>query len=147
MGTVKWIRDYISQGKNDVALRNLVLDIVSGCGSRDTSCEIKKIHDWIRKNIKFRRDPVDRELLQWASVTVELQAGDCDDFTILESSMLQTIGIPTRIVLLSGRQDQVWEHIFLEAFNDKDWISLDASMNYEVGREYQPATARKVIEL
>lgn len=57
---------------------------------------------FVRDRIRYRRDPVDVELVQDAQRTIETGAGDCDDKVVALCSLLCVAGYVTRFV--SARQ-------------------------------------------
>jgi transglutaminase-like putative cysteine protease len=94
-------------------------------------------------NIKFHNDIVNVETLQEAWNTVILRYGDCDDFSILEASLLESIGIKTRFMVGSDRPDKVLCHIWIEAETNIAWVPLDASQGLPVGMEAKNLTFKK----
>jgi len=102
--------------KNQDRVRFLAEDIVKGCANKDYYCEARKLYDWIKSNIAFRRDINHVEMLRSPIVTLDRRAGDCDCHTILYGSLAQSIGLPTRIVLVATRRNKPknFNHVFSE---------------------------------
>jgi transglutaminase-like putative cysteine protease len=75
------------------------------------------------------------ELLHSARRMLELRAGDCDDMTILLSTMLKAVGHPVRLVLVgfNPKRKKLFSHIYLEAFCRGSWIPLDPTMDRPMG--------------
>ena len=81
-------------------------------------------------------DPVSREYLASTTETLNTGSGDCDDYSITLSNLLQSIGIPTRFVFVPG-------HVYVQAklpdamnkYKQEDsWVNLDATCsNCEFG--------------
>lgn len=70
--------------------------------------------------------------------------GDCDDKVILAGAMLTRMGVPSRIVTTSYREDGVMQHTYLEIQNGDEWVPFDATYSHhELGFEY-PYTVKQV---
>jgi len=93
-------------------------ELVQNVPSKDYYGEVWTIQDWIKRNIRFTRDPVGGELLQDPEVTLKIANGDCDDHVILLNSLVNAIGIPTRVVLIASTSaaPNQYNHIFTEAW-------------------------------
>lgn len=137
------IRQLKNSGKTDLRIRTLALNTVYNCQGHDTTCEIRSIHDWIRLNITYRSDPYGVQALQEAWVTLELRQGNCAQFSILEGAMLETIGIPTKFKVIKTGSSQ--DHIYILAFDGSQWIPLDASEGYDIGKEYPNPRASYIL--
>ncbi len=110
-------------------------------------CNAKAVFYFVRNNINYVNDPVQSEYLNDAIGTLSSGSGDCDDFSILLSNLLQAIGIPTRYVFVPG-------HVYVQAYlpdalnrykSEEDWINLDATCsNCEFGEiTYESAQSEK----
>jgi len=66
--------------------------------------------------------------------------GDCDDFVILLAALLLASGTPVRLILSSARNDQEFDHVFLQAWSGTGWITLDgihgAAMGWMIPMEH-----------
>ena len=108
---------------------------LSGCKSSKV-CNAKAIFYFVQKNINYVNDPVSREYFATTIETLNTGSGDCDDFSIALSSMLQSIGIKTRFVFVPG-------HVYVQAYLpeamkrykfEDNWVNLDATCsNCEFG--------------
>jgi hypothetical protein len=94
------------------------------------------LSDFVRTNIRYVNDPVDVETIQSPEVTVKIGSGDCDDHVVLLSSLLQSVGIPVRYVVV-GRSRDRFSHIYLEALIASRWISVDTTIPGPIGRSGQ----------
>lgn len=157
--SVDHLLSFIRQGRKDPRIRTFTARLVQGCRNKDYFCEARVVYEWIKGNIRFVRDPHNTELLQEAFITLTEGYGDCDDHVILLNSMLQTIGVPTRIVLVASRSaaPNIYNHIFTEALlpvKGKDtWVAMDTTPITQDGKManfgYQPKgfteTRREVV--
>ena len=119
--------------KNQDRVRFTAEDIVRHCRDKDYFCEARKIYNWIKSNIAFRRDVNHVEMLRSPIVTLDRRAGDCDCHTILYSSLAQSIGLPTRVVLVATRKNKPknFNHVFSEVQVPVDgvlrWMAADTT--------------------
>jgi hypothetical protein len=142
--------------KNQDPIRFLAEDIIkkARCKPKDYRCEAESIFYWVTENIKFLRDTHGVERLESPIVALDTGFGDCDCLTILLSSLLQSIGHPTRIVLIATRstRPKAFNHVFTEVRvpqnGKKDgipipgtrekWIALDPTPLNKEGRFFRP---------
>jgi hypothetical protein len=145
--TVEHVQALIRAGAKDFYVRQKAIDIMleKQVKPKDYLAEIKALFEWVQQHIRYTKDTFRVEVLHSAKRMLELRAGDCDDMAILLGAMLEAIGHPVRLVL-SGpdplRQD-LFTHIYLEAFHKGRWIPLDATMPYPIG--WAPRTLVKRI--
>lgn len=106
--------------------------IVRGCGPYDLDCRAARILRWIRTAIHFVPDPIGIEAV--ASPAVQLRRiladgatdGDCDDASALAASLARAVGLESRLVLASFREDRRLHHVFAQAKGKRlGWIDLD----------------------
>ncbi len=84
---------------DDINLRTQAASIVSGCPSGDKECQVNKLYRYVIENYDYYSDPRSREFIQSPSETMKVKGGDCEDLTILLSSLLENLGIKTYLVL------------------------------------------------
>jgi hypothetical protein len=120
----------IDQGKKDPRIRELAAQIIRKAGVRafDFSGEYRAILAWVIRNIRWTRDPTNKEGIQDAATTLKWGIADCDCFSILICSLLGSIGGRTRLVTIASRADdpEQFSHIFPEVRLDGRWIPVDA---------------------
>ena len=84
---------------DDVNLRTQAASIVRGCSSGDKECQVNKLYRYVVENYDYYSDPRSREFIQSPSETMKIKGGDCEDLTILLTSLLENLGIKTYLVL------------------------------------------------
>ncbi len=135
--TVELIAHLVRAGAKDFGVRQTAIEILRQCDIRPKNYlgEIHALFEWVRRNVRYTRDIHRVELLHTARRMLELRAGDCDDMTILLSSMLKSIGHPVRLVLVgfNPMKKKLFTHIYLEVFYKGRWIPLDATVNRSMG--------------
>lgn len=140
-------------GSKSAKIRAAAIDIVRNAGvpDKDYYGEIIAIHNWIRDNIRYVRDPIGQETLSYPEETLfNSRAGDCDDMTVLEIAMLGAIGMEAFPVVV-GMFPGHFSHVYLYAKvppgkhrNAGKILPLDPIMkNWEAGREAKNVKAKK----
>lgn len=130
----------IHRRRDDRQVRDVALTVTEGCPRGDMKCRQDRILAYARHNLRYERDPHGVELIFDAVETLERigcngqAAGDCDDGTVLLSTMLESIGIPTRLIAVSTRDDRRLHHVALEARDDSGfWRYLDPFLRSKQG--------------
>ena len=121
------VRNFLTP--HDGMLKNLTATIIN----RDNSDDEKavKILEWVVKNIKYTSDK--KEHWQFPFETIKLKTGDCDDMSILLSSLLVASGIhPLKVRLTCGYVNNLkkeFGHCYPTYYDEtKDrWVLLDAT--------------------
>lgn len=108
-------------------------EIITRAGVReyDQLGEIRALFSWVRRNVRYTRDPQNHEWLQTPLVTVLFGHGDCDCQAMLLGTLLMSIGYAVRIVIVGNGPEQ-YHHVFVAARYRKDgedrWIDLDPTV-------------------
>src|SRR5437667_4280557 len=148
--TARLIARLIRHGAKEFYVRQKAIQIFRAYGVRpkDRLGEVCALFDWVRRNVRYTRDIFRVELLHSARRMLELQAGDCDDMTILLGAMLMSTGHPVRLVLAGFRPNRphAYSHIYPEVNVRGRWIAIDASMPRPIGSA-APARWKRVCEI
>lgn len=141
-----FLRRLVDGATKSLPLKEQALAIVRDCGvpSRDEEGQAIAIGRWVQENIYYVHEGI--EFFQKPSTTLRLRAGDCDDFTVLICSMLATLGIPSKLVLM--KINGKWAHIFPVAIvrlagTGFHRIPLDATLRkekYPIDKLQSPVT-------
>ncbi|QAR34144.1 transglutaminase domain-containing protein [Geovibrio thiophilus] len=93
----KGFQPYVSAvDKNSPQLRRLASELTAGCD--DTECRAARVYAFVQQKVSYLSDPAGFELIQKPEETLALMAGDCEDLSILVSSLLWNIGVETQLV-------------------------------------------------
>lgn len=104
-------------GMRSPRIRALAINIVRDAKVREKDYygEILAIHRWVKRNIRYMKDPVNQETLSHPEeLAFNTRAGDCDDMTILEIALLGSIGIQAWPVVI-GVAPGIPSHVYLRA--------------------------------
>lgn len=125
-------------------------------------CRQMSLFKYIRENFKYVNDPKDFDYFAPPQETIQLMAGDCDDYSIMMASIFKAIGADVRIIwapkhvypeLYCGDKKSFDNYasaiysIFDEEIDNKKiyyridknndyWINLDYTDNYPGARYY-----------
>jgi hypothetical protein len=164
VGRLKIIRKLIKGYGRDPRLRTMASGIIQGgrVAARDYLGQANAILVWARTSVQYLNEP--GELLQspWYSLGLDRSgqkvrpaSADCDDFVLLIGSLLESIRLPTRLVLSgstpNGRKVRYiegqgkpqrgvkWSHIYLMVgtppFRPTQWTFLEPTLNVPIGWE------------
>ncbi len=117
-------------GARSERIRALALAIIreAGIAGKNYVVEVLTIHRWVQTSIRYTHDPIGQETVQTPEHTAFVnQAGDCDDFSMLEAALLGALGHPTRFITI-GYTSNAFSHVYLEANVRGQWIPLDPIM-------------------
>jgi transglutaminase-like putative cysteine protease len=144
------IAGMILSGAKDFVVRQTAIAILrkAGVPEKDRAGEVRALFEWVRRNIRYTRDIFRVELLHSARRLLELRAGDCDDQTILLSSLLLSTGHPVRLVLAGFQpgRPHAYSHIYPEVHVAGRWIAVDPTLSGPMGTA-APAIWRSVCDI
>lgn len=127
--TVRAMIGLIDMGKKSGQVRARAAQILHDYHVRafDFRKEFRAVFDWVKRNVRFTRDPTGKEGIHSADTILEWRIGDCDDFSILICSLLGTIGHRCRLVAISSHPEDPaqFSHIYPEVQLDGQWIPVD----------------------
>jgi transglutaminase-like putative cysteine protease len=133
--TLKQMRDLVRLGRLDPRLRDLALLIVRDVPSKFWLGELAAIFNFVKKNIRYRLDTRDVEVLQSAPVTLALGYGDCDDRSILTATLCEHCGHTCTLVALGFEPEENYSHVLVMADggNETGPIPLDTTEPHPMG--------------
>lgn len=140
--TLKLMAGLVRQFKRDPLMRDTAISLVAGLRPKDWTGEARAIYEYVRDRIRYVRDVSGVETLQTPPVTMELEAGDCDDKSVLLATLLETIGHPTRFVATGYKSPQSFSHVYVETLIGVKWVPLDATTDQPFGWEPRDPMAR-----
>ena len=155
--TVSNILKLIREGRVNREIQERAVGAVRAAGVPLTAYPlvIKAIAQFVRQNVGYARDPdrTDEIYPPWQILEEALTdlgaAVDCEDQSCLAASLLESIGLPVKIVIVS-KTGQLWDHVFLRAGYPPDnptrWVSVDTTISPPSGREI-PYVDQKVYEV
>lgn len=136
--TLKHMRDQVLQDKENTWVRDQAQKICQAYGvpGKDWMGEIGAIFDYVQNEIRYSLDTNGIEVIQAPHQTLQLGYGDCDDFCVLISCLLEHLGHTTFLCALGFDADENYSHVIAlcsGAGGETPLLSLDATENYFPG--------------
>ena len=129
--TVEEMNALVRAGLRNPLIRLTALKIIQsgGIAARDFSGEINAVFNWVKRNIRFTKDPYRLEMVHAPDVILQLKAGDCDDVSILLAALLQSLGHRTRFKVIASMDPGTFNHVYTQVFHNGKWLSLDPTVS------------------
>lgn len=141
--TLELMSRLVKHGKKHPAVRQQAADLTRGLKQKDYLGEIRLIHQFVRDRIRYVRDVRGVETLHYPEIVLEQGYGDCDDKSVLASSMLEAVGAPTRFVAV-GYLPGTYCHVLPQVRVGKKWLSVETTEPVELGW-FPPNMAAKMV--
>lgn len=122
--TIDQMRALVDEALRDPSILRAAKDIVRGVPPFDDLSEAQALYNWVRANIRFTKDPVNKETLYPPSELLQIRAGDCDDISMLLATLLMAIGYPARLMTVAANGDE-FSHVYVEGQINGQWIPMD----------------------
>jgi hypothetical protein len=122
--TINHMRALVDEALRDPQINRLARDIVRNVPAFDDVAEAHALYSWVRSNVRFTKDPVNKETLYPPAELLKIRAGDCDDISMLLGTLLMAVGYPARLMTVAASGDE-FSHVYVEANINGEWIPLD----------------------
>ena len=137
------IQKQIFESIHDPKMRQIAAEVVRHCPERDDLCETRAIYDAVRNRVRYTGDiaPIRHgphgpkegiDYYQSAYRTWTIGAGDCDDQTILVSTLLALNGIEPRLRTTAASFYDDESHIYglagLPKLSPSKWVAVDTTL-------------------
>jgi len=99
----------------------------AGIRTKDYPAQVSAIFTWLQANIAFVRDPRGIDLYMTPDVVLKTGAGDCDDFSILFATFLETLGHPAAFMAIQEPGSETFNHVIALTRIGTKWICADAT--------------------
>lgn len=130
--TLSLMRQLVNAGKKAPVVRQLAVSLTKGLTQKDGISEISALYEFVRDRIRYIKDIRGVETLHTAEMVLQNAQGDCDDKTILLSSLLESIGHKTRIVAV-GFSKNSFSHVYPEVLLNNEWVTLETTEPVNIG--------------
>jgi hypothetical protein len=122
--TIDQMRSLVNEAITDPSILRTAKDIIRSVPAFDDYSEAQALYNWVRQNIRFTKDPVDKETLYPPSEMLQIRSGDCDDISMLLGTLLMAIGYPARLMTVAANGDD-FSHVYVEGQINGQWIPMD----------------------
>ena len=114
------VHDTIEAIKRIVAVQHpAVADIALSLEASEEAQTFENIWDFVRGHIQYQNDAKGVEQLRTPQRTLHDKVGDCDDFSILISSILTNLNIRHELIVAAYKKKNDWQHIYPVAYDNK----------------------------
>ena len=130
--TVALMRKLVDQAVSDQSFVRFAKEIVRGVMPYNDVGEASAVYEWVKRNIRYTKDPVTKETLYPPVELLKLRSGDCDDIAMLMGAIMIALGYPARLVTIAASPDAPddFSHVYLESEvppGSGQWIAMDAA--------------------
>ena len=120
---------------HDPFVRNTAVKIARNHPGSYNVTQALAIFNWVKNNIRYVSDPLDREYIATPIETLETQAGDCDDMAVLTASMIKSIGGSARVgAVYSKNTGHAFCELYLGSSGTAQSILLDVHNYYSLSK-------------
>jgi transglutaminase-like putative cysteine protease len=151
--TLLYMKDLIIKSDRDRIVKTTARTIIQPLDPRDHAGQVKAIVAWVRRKFKYVRDIYGtEELTDPVRILYNIQQGinshssDCDDFAVLISALLRSIGFRTRLEAV-GVDSPYYNHARLSVFLDGKWQGIEGTKNTPVGYSQPSVPQIMVVEV
>lgn len=104
---------------------------------KNSTAEIAAIYKALRRDIRYTSDVMGVDTYAHPRRTLEMGAGDCDEYAATACAAFEAIGIECRFKVIRTKDSPTWNHIYVEAFDKRAnrWVPIDASVAASPGWE------------
>lgn len=131
--TLRQMRALVNQYRVDPLIRQCAIGLIFLTPEKNQLSEVDAIFSSVRDSIRYVRDIVDVETLATPIITLASQAGDCDDQVVLLSTLVESVGYPTRFVIAGYHDPAIFEHVYLQILIGNEWVNADPTEHYPLG--------------
>jgi Transglutaminase-like superfamily len=130
--TIGVMRRLVDQAVSDANFVRFAIDLVRGVLPYNDIGEASAVYEWVKRNIRYTKDPVTKEKLYPPQDLLKIRAGDCDDISMLLGALMIALGYPARLITISanGSAPDEFSHVYLEAEvppGSGAWVPMDAA--------------------
>lgn len=148
--TLRHMREYVRGAVRSPAqeIRECALTILANVPQRRWLREVLALHAFVRDHIRYVKHPILVQIVQEPVKTLEYQQGNCVDKAVLLSSLLESVGHPTRFVALEIRgQKPGFSHVIVETKVGKAWTPCETIIPVQLGWYPPEAGARYALNV
>jgi len=129
--TIAAMRKQAITGALNLDVRNLAESIIRGVPNKDYQAEADAIFQWVKKNVRYTRDPLyaERVATPYHTLLVSGQ-GDCDDSSTAIAALAVSVGLPVEFVTVAAdpKRPNSFSHIYARIKVEDAWMGADATV-------------------
>jgi transglutaminase-like putative cysteine protease len=133
MQTLAIMRAMVVDYKVDPAIITTARSVIFLTPPKAQASEVSALLRFVQSHVRYVQDVHGIETLSTPDKTLQARSGDCDDQVTLLATLLEAVGYPTRFVVAAYHTPGLFEHVYLQAFAQGQWIDLDPTESYDLG--------------
>jgi transglutaminase-like putative cysteine protease len=128
--TIDKMRQLARNGKVDPVVIKTARLIVRNSPEKDYETEAEAIYNYVRRNVRYTRDPQAVELVQSPRVTLREGHGDCDDIAILIAALAEAVGMQAAFLAVKAdrRVPNEFSHVLAIIHTQEGWRGADTTV-------------------
>lgn len=130
-----YFRKYYWKAINNPVIISLAHRITAG--ARTNMEKVERIANWVKANIRYQKEPKKLDIFVPPERLINIKAGDCEDFSVLLSSLAGVVGIPSKWKVIS-QNGKVWSHIYPLLKVDGSYKPVDLTIPLPLFEEFKP---------
>ena len=124
------------------------IDGVAAVPEHDGRREAAAIRRHVRRNVRYKMDPVGLDTFETAERTLATGNADCDGQTILVGALAESAGRPVALRAISTRPDQKFDHVYpLIEVEPGQWLAADSTVDKGLGWESKRITNSRTVRV
>lgn len=130
--TLALMRQMIRTGRKNPFVRVQAESLITGLPHKAYGQQARECFHFVRDDVQYVRDPRDVERIQTPEALLQSRKGDCDDKVVLLCSLLESIGHPTRLVVI-GLHGGPFSHVYCETRIGAHWVPCETTEPWPMG--------------
>jgi transglutaminase-like putative cysteine protease len=99
---------------------------VQRCREKDYLGEVSALHRLVRDQVRYVRDHLTAETVQYPDKTLQIGSGDCDDKSLLLCTLAHCIGYPSRFCAIAVNDEDGFSHVSAQILVDgHGWMNAE----------------------
>ena len=124
------------------------IDGVAAVPEHDGRREAAAIRRHVRRNVRYKRDPVGLDTFESAERVLDMGNADCDGQTILVGALAESAGRPVALRAVSTRADRKFDHVYaLVEVAPGQWVAADSTVDKPLGWESKRLTNSRTVRV
>ena len=128
--TISKMFDLVAKGRANPVVIQTATIITRNIPHKDYFGEAAAIFDYVKKDIRYTRDPRGVELLMAPEITLKRGAGDCDDLALVIASLAEAVGMQSgfETVRANAQAPDEFTHVYAIIRTDRGWRAADPTV-------------------
>ena len=131
--TIWTMRQLVNQYRTNLDIRQTATATIFLTPEKNQLAEAQALFDLVQTGIRYTRDINGVETISTPIMTLQGRLGDCDDQVVLLATLLEAVGYPTRFVVSGYNDPGQFEHVYLQAWLNDQWVNMDPTEQHPMG--------------